>query len=862
MWSLAWFAPLLVAGSSANPQAVKNNSSSVASSSLTPVSQQTSLKAQLAPSPVVVTLSDSKSAQLAPSPVFVTLSNSKPPPSLVTSGALSAPSTGNPLFVTARPSLPRVTTSQNISTPSLTLRPTRSFNSDNQTRLITPSPSSSILKDDGGKNATGPCTGCVIQALDPRTTFFSTGDSNNRWTGIVVTTETRVTDFITYMDGSIIVTVVTETRTLKKTTAVTDGSDNVITHTTPVFTIIPTQGVTLTVNAGPTYVIYDNLFGGLDNYASTYFSALDVNYKTCEANPTPLKNWAPSRTEDWTYFIETRTQPVPEKPGTNLPVPLPPQLLQYFKGQPAIRAQFNGSDIATCTQIPSHGGNDAPSTKTTRPIPFFSKISSAANLPPPAPTMSAPFRTAPPQTYIDGTFTTSSAYFTRATCLRCDVSTPDVTKGNVIIPTDGPEDGHRLSNPGKPVTIGDDTLTVKPEPPTQDPPKPGEQDRQPGVVVGSNTLTQGQSTNINGVPVVVPSDGGGSRVVIGGTTIQVDNRPTAVPILTVGDNTVTANPDGQFVVGTATLKPGGPAITVDGSTLSLGPSGTIAVVNGITQTLANLPLITPPPAITVGGLIISPTLIGGTTQFVLGDKTLAPGNAITVDGTIYSLPPDDRGTAIIVNGITSTLSRGPSGLALGSQSITATVVDGTTAFIFSPTQTLTPGGVITFAGTTFSMPASASGSVIVINGLSSTLTNGPISLAQALTLNGKTYPATVRDGTTEFVIAPGSTIRPGQQLVVDGTTYSLDAQGTALVIDGRTSTIPRLPASNRASVTASSSSVERDVGNFVWSGIGGGKAGGKSSSSKGSGNSVHRGGIDAFVERMVIAMAGWVVMVL
>jgi hypothetical protein len=349
------------------------------------------------------------------------------------------------------------------------------------------------------------------------------------------------------------------------------------------------------------------------------------------------------------------------------------------------------------------------------------------------------------------------------------------------------------------------------------------------------------------VPVVVPSDGGGTQIVVGGTTIAVNNGPNAAPVLTIARNPVTANPQGQFVVGTETLKPGGPAVTIDGSTLSLGSGGTIAIVNGVTQTLANVPIVTSPPVLTIGDRTVSATVIGGTTQLILNGQILAPGSAITVSGTTYSLP-SGPGSIVIVNGATSTLS--PNRLA------TPTVRDGTTAFIFGPDQTLTPGGILTISGTTLSMPLSHSGSVIVINGVTSTLGNSAqITAAPPLTIAGNTYTATVRDGTTEYVIAPGTTLRPGEALTLSGTTYSLDPKGTALVVNGQTSAIARTPASNSASTTKS-----RNVGDFVWSGIGGGGGGNaQTETSKGGGSAFSN--VDSWVEKVVMGIAGWVLLV-
>lgn len=705
------------------------------------------------------------------------------------------------------------------------------------------------------------CTGCVLQAYGPITTSF-TEDQYHKWSATTVTA-TIITSVTTYND-----TIVTNIVTKNQTSIIYSG-EQIITHTAPTFTVEPMPGTVLTLDAGPTYVIYNNLEGGI----ATPFTRPTRTF--CEAKTDVLTGWEPTRTEDWSFFIESFTS-MPIKVNTYFPAALPSKAVQYLQKNSAIASEFQGEDLAACTTYaPQFPGGlpqpDTPGTTTAEGEPVF--------------TYFPPFATVPTQTYISVSYKTTSAYTTVAGCLRagCGAATPSPGRGyseqspdqntgpnfpNVMQPTNdvngankptdppsnpqnGPDNnGNQGSSPGH-VTIGDSAYNVRPGQPTSRPGQPNEQNiAPPAVIIGDQTLTQGQSTNINGVPVVVPSDGGGSRVIIGGTTIPVNNGPTAAPVLNVGGNSVTANPQGQYVVGTQTLRPGGPALTVDGSTLSLAPGGTIAVVNGVTQTIANAPIITSPPVITVGGRVVSATVIGGTTQVVLGDQTLAPGSALTISGTTYSLPATGgNGVVVIANGATSTLSPG----------LNPIVKDGTTAFIFGPGQTLTPGGVLTVSGTTYSMP---SNNVVVINGVTSTLGSGPLTAAPALTINGKTYTATTRDGTTEFVLGPGMTLRPGQALTMSGTTYSLDPAGTALVINGATSTIPVRPASNSASTTASSTR-GRDAGDFIWSGIGGGggnngNANGGSTSRAGAPGS--REGLDKWLESVIIGLAGWLVM--
>jgi hypothetical protein len=762
----------------------------------------------------------------------------------------------------------------------------------------------------------GRCTGCEIEIHDPVTTFFAEG---NQWTSFVIT-ETVLSEFTTYMkNNATIDTIVTSVRTVNQTRTIINNEDQTITRSTPAFTITPKPGTYLTLDAGPTYVIYKDFFGALDSSVGRASSGLQATVTVCSAQPTQLKNWEPVRTEDWSYFIQTHTEELPKMSTvTNITISVPSSLLQYLDQNLAMRSQYNGSNIATCTFRPTGTSTaTASQSKGLRPMP-----KPTSKVPLFFPPMFPPFFSISTQTFLSTTYESTSTHVTVVGCLRkgCEgtqptptpseepndpnnningapdapstpkmpnvaqptsnpdvPSKPDDTPGGPSSPDDNPNTQNTpdanpsdQSKPGNnvkpidqrpsgvPVTIGSDTFTLRPAQPTpiSNPDRPSEQDQAPPVIViGTQTLTQGQSTVINGVPVVVPSDGGGTRIVVGGTTIAVNNGPTGAPILTVGQTTVTANPQGQFVVGTETLKPGGPAITVDGSTLSLAPSGAIAIVNGVTQTLAQEPAITPPPVLTVGGRVISATVLDGTTQYMVGSQTLAPGSPITLDGTTFELPSAPSARIVLVNGATSTLTPGQ---PLGAQLVTATLQSGTTAYVFAAGQTLTPGGVLTIAGTTFSMPASGSGSVVVINGVSSTLLAAPATTPAALTINGKTYTASVRSGTREFVLAPGVTLRPGQAVTMAGTTYSLDPQGSALVVDGTTSSLPRSVSARTTSATSSSG--QRDVGNFVWSGLGGGSAG-AGGASRGGGAQM-RGRVEGWMESLVMGIAGWVVMLL
>lgn len=840
--------------------------------------------------------------------------------------------------------------------------------------------------------ARGQCSGCALAALNPITTSYHSNIFGN-WTSLVVT-ETILTEFITYLDNSTIDTIVTETKTVNQTKTV----DGWITDTAAEFNIyLPTPGLDLTLDVGPTYVIYTSLYGGPDvqveatgrNNATQ--GRLRPTQSICQPHVSSLTGWIPSQTQDWNYFIQTYANgSLPESTAVDSPIPVPTKLQSYLAQDRDLQIYFQGADIATCSLARLSDmliGNPNISFKSRPPTATSTLL---GDLPQPTRTMTTrpAFTFSPPafssvpgtNTYLSTTYASTSKHITKQGCLRCDTNRgdrpqtpapPDVdTNTNNFndnpTPTNrpntdngkSPESENRPQDPikntqpsapgpeakttpsipnfissvvsdnpdltrkpqptdsGQTVTIGDKVVTVKPQPTIQGPEGSGQKSNVPTmVIIGTQTVTVGQTRTINGVPVVVPSAGRGSTIVVGDKTIDINPRITQapMPILTVGQNTITANSQGQLVVGTQTLQRGGPVMVLDGNTLTLGPNGRIAIWNSDSATLATM---VDQPAVTFGGQQITAKVLGGTTVFVLGDKTLGPSSAVTVDGTTFSLPPGFHGSSIVINGQTQRLSPGlpvltvdnsaitanvvdgktgfvlapgqiltPGGelvingktyslptegqgstivvngvtstlnpshlpvLPLNSEEVTATVAHGTTAFVFGPGQTLTPGGVITVSGTTISLPASASGSVVVINGVTSTLGPGSnfgfITSAPPIVVDGRTLTATVRDGTTEYVLNSATTLLPGGQVIIDGTTYSLAPGGTAVVINGKTSLLS--PASNSASATTS----ERGAGDFIASGIG------ESSRSRGAENWAHGGGADKWAENLMMGLAGW-----
>ncbi len=186
------------------------------------------------------------------------------------------------------------------------------------------------------------------------------------------------------------------------------------------------------------------------------------------------------------------------------------------------------------------------------------------------------------------------------------------------------------------------------------------------VVAGSTTLTPGQTVTVGDTPIVVQISAGRSEIVVGSTTIPLRPNPgmpeiTDAPIplpptLTIGTKVITADPQTQYIVGDQTLSPGGPAITVSGTTLSLASSATALVVNGATSSvvppLGNIYTTEMPAAFSFQSDIYTVNQAG---FIIIGPgTTLIPGGKpITVGGTTLSF--DQSGTAVVVQGTSSLL---------------------------------------------------------------------------------------------------------------------------------------------------------------------------------------------------------------
>ncbi|KAF2749113.1 hypothetical protein M011DRAFT_325966 [Sporormia fimetaria CBS 119925] len=215
---------------------------------------------------------------------------------------------------------------------------------------------------------------------------------------------------------------------------------------------------------------------------------------------------------------------------------------------------------------------------------------------------------------------------------------------------------------------------------------PPDRNGVPVTVIGNpTTLMPGQTVTVDNTPIVMHTTAGRTEIVVDGTQTltlppttpehlqgAITKGPILAPI-TVGTATITANPSSQYIIDGQTLGPGGPALTISGTTISLLPSATAVVIDGKTTSLTHLygavftTVIS--PLLTLNDQVYTANRAG---YYVLAPgTTLVPGGpAITVSGTVVSLLPE--GTAAVIQGSTSfmqpmttvvTLTRGGPGFA-------------------------------------------------------------------------------------------------------------------------------------------------------------------------------------------------------
>lgn len=244
-------------------------------------------------------------------------------------------------------------------------------------------------------------------------------------------------------------------------------------------------------------------------------------------------------------------------------------------------------------------------------------------------------------------------------------------------------------------------------------------------IIAGQTLSPGGSAVIlagTTYSLVASSSSSPEAVVINGVTSPL---PIAGPTVAAAAlyNSGTATSISEYLIAGQTLLPGGPALTISGTTISLAQGGSTVYVNGIATSLP-----TPNQALTIAGVEATPTQAPA---YIISGHTLLPGGpALTVSGTTYSLPA--AVTALLINGINSPLPTTAAQIVtLGGKpyTISHTVVSGTTDLVLGA-QTLSPGSTLTINGVTVSL--AQDGNAILVAGSQAIATSAVDGVAAAI----------------------------------------------------------------------------------------------------------------------------------
>ncbi|KAL8946937.1 MAG: hypothetical protein Q9222_006730, partial [Ikaeria aurantiellina] len=288
-------------------------------------------------------------------------------------------------------------------------------------------------------------------------------------------------------------------------------------------------------------------------------------------------------------------------------------------------------------------------------------------------------------------------------------------------------------------------------------------------MIGSQTLAPGApALTFDGTLISLQPSA--NALVVGSSTMPL-TAPSIFGVDSVDGQGWTLGADSNLVIGTQTIKPGSPAVTISGTRISLAVSGAVVVASStlpITRSLMS-------DAFTLGGLSFSR---GPGSALIIGTKTLTPGApAITISGTPISLPAS--GYSIIIGGSTIPIPTSPvpplttnppsPDLNLFTTAAGLTLSYGPNSALMIGTQTLNPGGPVTTISSTPIFLAASSSSLLTI-GSSTMPLSPPTSETILLEVSGFTFTET---SGSLFVLGSQTLTPGGSAITVNSTAISL-----------------------------------------------------------------------------------------
>ncbi len=270
----------------------------------------------------------------------------------------------------------------------------------------------------------------------------------------------------------------------------------------------------------------------------------------------------------------------------------------------------------------------------------------------------------------------------------------------------------------------------------------------------------------------------GAAIAPDGSIISLTD-PSATPVLAVAGQTFTPDPSAFAIAGTI-VSAGGPAVTVDGTAISLGQSGALAI-GSTTISLA------PPStnAFTVAGQNFTPN---PSAFSIAGTAISADGPAVTIGGTIVSL---GQHGALKIGSSTISLSTPSDSFPSKVYTVAGQVfTPNPSAFPIAGTTISAGGPAVTVDGSIISL--GQSGALAIGSSTVDLLSPVDNSFGQAYTVAGQIFTP----NPSAFSIAGATIFAGGPALTLDGTIISLEPSDTLVV---GSSTIPLLPLITSAS---------------------------------------------------------------
>lgn len=181
-------------------------------------------------------------------------------------------------------------------------------------------------------------------------------------------------------------------------------------------------------------------------------------------------------------------------------------------------------------------------------------------------------------------------------------------------------------------------------------PAPAVTPHPPAITFGNHVITADSSSNyvihsqtlVPGAPAITISNTlfslptSPSYLLVGSSTLPLQRDDlSAAPALTLGNQIITADSASNYVLGGQTIVPGGQAVTISGTPISLAPSAAHVVIGSST-----IPLVDSEPSAPAAVVINDHTVTANSaSEFVVAGQTITPGApAVTISGTPVSIP--------------------------------------------------------------------------------------------------------------------------------------------------------------------------------------------------------------------------------